>query len=314
VTNNGSNDGFLVKFDSSGNTSWIKDIGGSSSDAFCSVAQTSDGGFIVTGNSSSTDISGVTNNGSIDGFFVKFDSSGNTSWIKDIGGSGSDIFYSVAQTSDGGYIAAGWSSSTNISGVTNNGGDDAFLVKFDSSGNTSWIKDIGGSGSDYFDSVAQNNAGYDGFLVKFDRVITITHPISTSFSLDPNNTTAFTSADMSIVNGSTFPVSVSLSALTNSSGFTEIQPTAFSNWSALTSSETAANIAIGLGIDTSNETGWLTVTNSMIQYGPISSAVKLGVLSASGTGYLYLSGDCGRAWSSDTTINASISLLFTPSE
>jgi|GEM_PF-3301189 hypothetical protein len=50
-------------------------------------------------------------------------------WQKMYGGSGYDNAYSICQTSDGGYIVAGSSYSTNIPGVTNNGGYDYYIIK-----------------------------------------------------------------------------------------------------------------------------------------------------------------------------------------
>ncbi|MBL0071940.1 MAG: hypothetical protein IPP34_09035 [Bacteroidetes bacterium] len=96
---------------------WQNTIGGNESEQFNSIAQTSDGGFILGGYSSSN-ISGdktENSNGLKDYWIVKTDSLGNIQWQNTIGGSGEDLLQSVIQTSDGGYILGGKSSS-NISG------------------------------------------------------------------------------------------------------------------------------------------------------------------------------------------------------
>ncbi|MBW9159220.1 hypothetical protein K2F44_22575, partial [Clostridium tagluense] len=167
VGNKGLDDATLVKFNSDGTTGWIKALGGTKGDLFNSVQQTSDGGYIVAGCSGSSDgdFSGVSNKGSLDATLVKFNKNGTTEWIKGIGGKEIDRFYSVQQTSDGGYIAAGYSDSSDgdFAGVVNKGLKDAILVKFDKNGTTEWIKDIGGGLDDYFRSVKQTSDG--GYIV-----------------------------------------------------------------------------------------------------------------------------------------------------
>src|SRR5215218_4553123 len=70
-------------------------------------------------------------------------------WSKVNGGSNSDHFWSGTGTSDGGYIAVGYTASTDgdISGMK--GQTDALVVKYDASGNKIWQVLIGGAGQDY---------------------------------------------------------------------------------------------------------------------------------------------------------------------
>ncbi|MCB2318956.1 hypothetical protein LGL04_23775 [Clostridium tagluense] len=162
VSNKGSLDATLVKFNKNGTTEWIKGIGGKEIDRFYSVQQTSDGGYIAAGYSDSSDgdFAGVVNKGLKDAILVKFDKNGTTEWVKDIGGRLDDYFRSVKQTSDGGYIVAGNSQSSNgdFTGV-NKGSMDAILVKFNKSGTTEWIKNVGGSDGEVFYSVQQTSDG-----------------------------------------------------------------------------------------------------------------------------------------------------------
>ena len=163
VVNNGLDDATLVKFNSDGTTHWIKSIGGTKGDLINSVQQTSDGGYIAVGCSESSDgdFTGVGNKGSLDATLIKFNKNGTTEWIKDIGGNSIDRFYSVQQTLDGGYIAAGYSESSNgdFTGVGNKGSADAILVKFNKIGTTEWIKATSGGLNDYFRSVQQTSDG-----------------------------------------------------------------------------------------------------------------------------------------------------------
>ena len=97
----GSCDFWLVKTDANGNKEWNKTFGGTDPDWARSVQQTSDGGYIIAG---LTESYGA---GSHDFWLIKTDSNGNKEWDKTFGGIGYDEAYSVQQTSDGGYILVG---------------------------------------------------------------------------------------------------------------------------------------------------------------------------------------------------------------
>jgi hypothetical protein len=138
---------FIIKLNSLGNIEWSKAIGGSSDDEIYSISQTSDGGYIAVGNTLSYGA------GSWDAFIIKLNSLGNIEWFKTIGGSSSDSIYSISQTSDGGYIAGGWTLNYGA------GSWDAFIIKLNSSGNIEWSKAIGGSDYDYIYSISQTSDG-----------------------------------------------------------------------------------------------------------------------------------------------------------
>jgi len=114
---------FLIKTDASGNIIWAKTYGGTNWDWAYSVQQTSDGGYIVAGYTTSFGA------GNWDIFLIKTNASGNVQWAKTYGGSGDERAYSVRQTSDGGYIVAGYTTSFGA------GSDDIFLIKTDANGN-----------------------------------------------------------------------------------------------------------------------------------------------------------------------------------
>jgi hypothetical protein len=167
----GRNDIFLIKTDANGNISWAKTYGGTSGDYAYSVRQTSDGGYIVAGYTSSFGA------GLYDAFLIKTDANGNRIWAKTYGGADWDLAHSVQQTSDGGYIVAGYTDSFGA------GGDDFLLIKTDANGNVQWAKAYGGTDGEDAWSVQQTSdggyilAGYtasfgagswDAFLVKTD--------------------------------------------------------------------------------------------------------------------------------------------------
>ena len=132
-------------------TLWTKTFGGSSDDFGNCVQQTSDGGYIIAGNTSSYGAGGS------DVYLIKTDASGIEQWTKTFGGSGGETGFSVQQTSDGGYIIVG---TTYSYGTGDNG---VYLIKTDVNGDTSWTKTLGGSDDDYGYSVQQTADG--GYII-----------------------------------------------------------------------------------------------------------------------------------------------------
>ena len=144
-----------------------KTYGGINSDEGYSVQSTSDGGYIISGRTSSFGA------GNVDMYLVKIDSHGNLIWAKTFGGVFNDYAWCAQQTSDGGYIIIGGSYS--FSGTTS----DVYLVKTDASGNAQWSKTLGTPGNDneYWGQQTEDNGyiivGYTGnngdiYLLKTD--------------------------------------------------------------------------------------------------------------------------------------------------
>ena len=159
----GGYDFWIIKIDSSGNKIWDKTIGGNGADYPASIIETKDGGFLLSGQSTS-DISGDKSEDSRGGFdywIVKADSSGFKQWDKTYGGNDVDNLWSIIQITDGSYFLAGESSS-NISGdksESSKGFMDYWVVKTDSVGNKIWDKTYGGTNYDNLSSVIQSTDG-----------------------------------------------------------------------------------------------------------------------------------------------------------
>jgi uncharacterized delta-60 repeat protein len=147
----GSNDYWVLKLNPDGTVAWQKTYGGTSSDIANSIQQTTDGGYIVGGYSSSFGA------GSNDAWVLKLNPDGTVAWQKTYGGTGGDVSYSVQQTPDGGYIAGG---SSNSFGA---GNGEAWILKLNPDGTVAWQKTYGETGWDYADSVQQTADG--GYIV-----------------------------------------------------------------------------------------------------------------------------------------------------
>ncbi|WP_299435737.1 fibronectin type III domain-containing protein [uncultured Aquimarina sp.] len=156
--NNGNKDCWIVKLDSQGTIQWETNIGGSNNDTVHDIKQTTDGGFIVGAFSSSSDGDVSANNGMRDFWIVKLNASGSIEWENNVGGSSDDILESIIQSSDGGYVAVGFSSSDqfDVSGQS-----DAWVIKLNASGVFQWETNLGGSQRDIAFSVDQTtDQGY----------------------------------------------------------------------------------------------------------------------------------------------------------
>lgn len=157
----GDNDYWIIKLSALGILEWQKTLGGSNNDIARSIRQTSDGGYIVAGTSSSNSGDVSVNYGLSDYWIVKLTATGNIQWEKSFGGYGIDEAYSIEQTTDNGYIIAGTSSSINGDVTGNHGSTDYWVVKINSTGNLQWQKSLGGSNTEYGYSIAQTpDSGY----------------------------------------------------------------------------------------------------------------------------------------------------------
>ncbi len=146
---------YLVKTTSDGTLQWTKTYGGTVYNEGASVQQTSDGGYIIAGNTDSFGTTGY------NVYVLKTSSDGTLQWTKTFGGTADDRANAVRQTSDGGYIIAGY---TNSFGA---GSADVYLIKTNSVGNIGvgigWTKTFGGSVQDIGNTVQQTSDG--GFIV-----------------------------------------------------------------------------------------------------------------------------------------------------
>lgn len=149
TANKGGWDYWIVKLSPAGSLIWQKSYGGTGSDYATSVVQAPDGNYVVAGYSGSTngDITG--NKGYDDFWIIKIsENDGTILWKKNYGGTNDDNAFSVSNTSDNGFIVAGYTWSNDIDVTINQGYEDFWVIKLDSAGNLQWQKSMGG---DYYD-------------------------------------------------------------------------------------------------------------------------------------------------------------------
>ncbi|WP_185288505.1 T9SS type A sorting domain-containing protein [Chryseobacterium lactis] len=140
---------------------WQKALGGNDNESAFSIQATADGGYIMVGISNYVDGDVTENHGNNDCWVVKLDPNGNIQWQKSLGGSGNDQGQSVHPTSDGGYIIAASSVSSDGDVAGNHGQGDYWIIKLDSNGNMEWQKSLGGSGNDIPRSIQPtSDSGY----------------------------------------------------------------------------------------------------------------------------------------------------------
>jgi len=166
LTKKGTRDAFAIKLNSSGTASWSKNYGGAGAAAYGqSIAVDGTGNVYLGGYFQSANLTtpALTKIGTSDAFAIKLDSSGNTTWSKNYGGAGVTTYgQSIAVDGSGNVYLSGsfQSASLTTPALTKIGNSDAFAIKLDSSGNTTWSKNYGGAGAAaYGKSIAVDGSG-----------------------------------------------------------------------------------------------------------------------------------------------------------
>lgn len=157
--NHGAADIWIVKLNVLGTIEWQKTYGGSGHEFSPKISKTPDGGyiFICISNSVNGDVTG--NHGMMDIWVVKIDAAGTMQWQKSLGGSNDEYSGSIKTTTDGGYILAGYTFSSNGDVTGNRGNGDAWVVKLALSGAVVWTKCYGGAEYDEARDVIEMNDG-----------------------------------------------------------------------------------------------------------------------------------------------------------
>ncbi len=135
---NGNTQGFIIKYNQSGEIEWSKSIGGSGAESVQALMQRSDGKIIVGADSTAgfalEDGFSIGNNGSKDFVFLQYDRNGKLEATKLVGGNDYDNIYKMKETSDGAILVIGYYYSDTIdlgNGeiLTNISGSDGIALK-----------------------------------------------------------------------------------------------------------------------------------------------------------------------------------------
>jgi hypothetical protein len=176
VGRTGSNDGdvfgnhdtvnadiWFIKVSNTGSLLWQKCIGGSGGDYAYTVRETSDHGFILSGDvgSADGDFTGAALAPFSTTFVMKTDSLANVEWFQTFGGMLIEWGFDVTETSDGGYAAGINTASPDA--PNSNGMMDFWFIRMDSVGNVLWQDCYGGTDHDFFRALQQTND--DGFIL-----------------------------------------------------------------------------------------------------------------------------------------------------
>jgi len=157
----GNSDVWLLKTDSLGDTLWTKTYGGALYDYGFSGQQTADSGYIVAGCYNNENFCAEykkINFGDVGGdvYLIKTDKYGNMVWSKTFDTGQWEKGYSVKQTTDSGYIIAGYSYLSSF-------GARVYVIRTDESGDTLWTRKYGTGYNNSGQSIEQTLDG--GYII-----------------------------------------------------------------------------------------------------------------------------------------------------
>ena len=161
-------DCWIIKLNGEGVLIWQKCYGGNGTDQANDIELTDDGGYIIAGNSSSTDGDITSHHGALHGYddwIIKVNTSGEIEWEKSLGGSGNENCSDIFTTNDNGYIITGYTGSNDgdVAGGGWHGHWDCWVVKLNIIGDIIWQKCLGGDTLDIAYSIIQTYDG--GYLI-----------------------------------------------------------------------------------------------------------------------------------------------------
>lgn len=138
--------------------------------------------------------------------------------------------------------------------------------------------------------------------------ISVTHPISAAYAINPDANT-FSAPALAITNNTAAPVNVTVQSLASSSGgsiqFTDKLP-GDENWSSLSAADSKKYIALGITAD--NSSGWNSGASTTTDWAAGGTAAAIGSLNTGATGKLNLSADFGKAF--DGSYTAAHNVVF----
>lgn len=201
-----------------------KQFGTAAYDEADAIARDASGNLFIVGTTAGN-LEGNTNNGSLDAYVMKLDSTGAKLWTKLIGSAADESAFGVAADAAGGVYVFGITTG-GLDGNTQTGLVDCFVTSYDASGSRQWTRQFGGAqglceagaavsdaaGNLYVAGYTDRalggqtvSGGYDAFAVKYDNAGTVqwTTVVGTIYN-DYANGIALDSAGNVLVAGSTY--------------------------------------------------------------------------------------------------------------
>jgi fibronectin type III domain protein len=173
--NRSGNDVYLVRIDDTGAVAGWTTYGSIGDESANDIVATSDNGYAIAGEWEVIV-------GEYDDYLaLVLDSGASRVFERAPGGSGVDNGFACLETVDGGFVFAGESFSSDISGLTYNLNGDAYVVKLDASGATVWQNMVGGTGWDRTRDIAE---AADGTLMLAGSSYSTNLPGSTQDQID----------------------------------------------------------------------------------------------------------------------------------
>ncbi len=167
--NAGDKDFWILKLDSNGNITWKKTMGYLGKDFGTAIIETSDGGFLASGELDVTASGGEGNTSARplhaggDYWVIKLSSSGVLEWSHYYGGTFTETPSGIVETQNGNFIITGTSDSTDVDIDDNKGTYDFWVIKINSTGELMWKKNYGGSEIDESKAIVKTNE--NNFLI-----------------------------------------------------------------------------------------------------------------------------------------------------
>ncbi len=162
---------------------WVKQISGPNNEYAYDLDSDSDGNIYISGVFGYTDggdgtfgDTTLSTHGNGDAFVCKLDPNGNVIWVRSMGGTEQDRCWGVAVDGAGNVNITGRFYNTALvedTSITSAGGEDIFIIQYDSSGNLNWLKRIGDVWGDEGQSIAVDTIGNVYVKGKFSGTVII---------------------------------------------------------------------------------------------------------------------------------------------
>lgn len=153
----GESDAFVARYDSSGERRWVRLLGTEREEGFEDVAVDADGGIYATGEPGAP-VAGQETGGWSDGLIAHYGPDGERRWVRTIATDKRERIEDVVAGDSGGAYVAGWTRA-NPDADSQLDGQDAFIARYDDTGDRSWIHQVG---TDAIDTGKALSLGDDG--------------------------------------------------------------------------------------------------------------------------------------------------------